>query len=626
MGQAYWAAREGDILLHTSLLADIAGAAVEMACYAAITAAASLAVFGTLATGGLAGFALGVVVGVVMGVSGGSNKISELADRVSGLFPPSEDGKIKTGSPNTRINKQPAARAAGTIDQNQELVGDNAEPKQPKSFVDITAGILGGLWDAAKEMVQPTVASPDPRAVPAEDDKIRCLKHPSSFADVSEKLQQPPSVTDMLCPGLAAADLIMGGISAITGSPEYLAEGSSKVYINSQPAVRSNDRSTCEAKVTDDNAGGVKVSSNVRIGGEPIVVRKIRSGKHPVSLMLSVIMAAMRPGKICTKIGCFATDFLIGAGSSYLTSQATKAIMSGHPVHLPTGAKLFFGTEELDFTLPAHLPLQWQRFYSSVDTRSHNMFGAGWSVSFEVEIEISPQPDGSCAAIYINEQGRRLEIDPLQPGEGMRGINENLTIRRGQHNRWVIEDDDGLYRLFEPDPNQPHRLYLTALQDRNDNRLLLYRDSHSRIIEITDNDRSTCLSLHYQHPRHPQRVTTIKQQLANGHSRVLAQYQYTVQGDLQHVIDAEQRHTRTFAYDTGRRLIYHRLPTGLHCHYQWAHFADAAETAWRVTHHWTEADGQRQEDYHFHYDIEQRLTTVKDSLGRISQHYWNEVY
>ncbi|MGE9549320.1 hypothetical protein ACQP6D_09695, partial [Snodgrassella sp. CS2] len=261
MGQAYWAAREGDILLHTSLLADIAGAAVEMACYAAITAAASLAVFGTLATGGLAGFALGVVVGVVMGVSGGSNKISELADSVSGLFPPSEDGKIKTGSPNTRINKQPAARAAGTIDQNKELVGDNAEPKQPKSFVDITAGILGGLWDAAKEMVRPTVASPDPRAAPAEDDKIRCLKHPSSFADVSEKLQQPPSITDLLCPGLAAADLIMGGISAITGSSEYLAEGSSKVYINSQPAVRSNDRSTCEAKVTDDHAGGVKVSN-----------------------------------------------------------------------------------------------------------------------------------------------------------------------------------------------------------------------------------------------------------------------------------------------------------------------------------------------------------------------------
>ena len=35
MGEAYWAAREGDVLLHTSLLADIVGAAVELGFYAA---------------------------------------------------------------------------------------------------------------------------------------------------------------------------------------------------------------------------------------------------------------------------------------------------------------------------------------------------------------------------------------------------------------------------------------------------------------------------------------------------------------------------------------------------------------------------------------------------------------
>ncbi|WP_370470001.1 RHS repeat-associated core domain-containing protein [Snodgrassella alvi] len=587
MGNAYWAAREGDILLHTSMLADIVGAAVEIACYAAITAAVGFAIFGTITTGGLL---LSVLVGVLMAISGGDTVVSNLANWVSSLFPPSEDGKIKTGSPNTRTNSKASARAAGAIDQSIKLSDSSEEPQQPENFADI-AGILIAAGEIAQEFIRPTVASPDPRAEPRDDDKILCRKHPHPF-----------------------------------GTDEYLAEGSSKVYINSQPAVRSNDRSTCEAKVTDDHAGGVKVSSNVRIGGEPIVVREIRSGKHPVAQLIGVISALRRPRKICSKIKCLVLAIASNAGTSLASAKLAQAVTRGHPVHLPTGAKLLFDTEELDFTLPAHLPLQWQRFYSSVDTRSHNMFGAGWSVSFEVEIEISPQPDGSCAAVYINEQGRRLEIDPLQPGEGMRGINENLTIRRGRHNRWVIEDDDGLYRLFEPDPNQPHRLYLTALQDRNDNRLLLYRDSHSRIIEITDNDRSTRLSLHYQHPQHPQRVTTIKQQLANGHSRVLAQYQYTAQGDLQHVIDAEQRHTRTFAYDTGRRLIYHRLPTGLHCHYQWAHFADAAETAWRVTHHWTEADGQRQEDYHFHYDIEQRLTTVKDSLGRISQHYWNEVY
>ena len=86
---------------------------------------------------------------------------------------------------------------------------------------------------------------------------------------------------------------------------------------------------------------------------------------------------------------------MIGAGSSMITSTLVNAIKAGHPVHIPTGAKILDGPEELDFSLPAHLPFEWQRFYNSVDTRTHNMFGAGWSVGYEIEMEIDPQPDGS---------------------------------------------------------------------------------------------------------------------------------------------------------------------------------------------------------------------------------------
>ncbi|PIT13920.1 hypothetical protein [Snodgrassella alvi] len=72
MGEAYWAAREGDVLLHTSLIADIAGAAVEIACYTALTAAASFLILGAPFTGGTSALVLGALVGVVMGVSGGT--------------------------------------------------------------------------------------------------------------------------------------------------------------------------------------------------------------------------------------------------------------------------------------------------------------------------------------------------------------------------------------------------------------------------------------------------------------------------------------------------------------------------------------------------------------------------
>ncbi|NUF78645.1 type IV secretion protein Rhs [Snodgrassella sp. ESL0323] len=582
MGEAYWAARKDDILLHTSIWADIAGAAVELACYGAIS----------LIPGGLIVSAL---VGVAVELSGLGSVISDLADAVSGLFPPVEDGIIFTGSANTHTNSKPAARAAGILIE--EVAG---EPEQPESFIDTAKNILKNFGEnpvqsitkAAQEFMRPTVDSPQQPVIPQNEDTITCAKHPSPVS-----------------------------------SPEYLAEGSKKVYINSQPAVRSNDRSTCEAKVTDDCEGGIKVSNNVRIGGESVVVREIRSGKHPIGQLISLATLIFNRKKICTSFACFGLGFMLDSAASYTGSKIAAALNKGNPVHLPTGAKMLAGPEELDFSLPTHLSFEWQRFYSSVDTRTHNMFGAGWSVGYETEMEIDPQPDGSCAAVFIDEQGRRLEIEPMQPGENMRGLNENLSIYRGGQDRWVIEDDDGLYRLFEPDPNNPKRLLLSMLQDRNDNQLLIYRDSHSRIVEIADNDNAARISLHYQDQRHPQRVTEIRQELSDGSSRLLNRYQYTEQGDLQQVFDAENRQTREFAYNSDRRMTYHRLPTGLQCYYQWSHFSTAAaETAWRVTRHWSEADGQRLEDYRFHYDLDKRLTTVEDSLGRVSEHYWNEIY
>jgi uncharacterized Zn-binding protein involved in type VI secretion len=165
----------------------------------------------------------------VFGSSVFSGDIGEtIGEWVSGLFPPSEDGIITSGSPNTHTNSKPAARAAGMI----EPQGTEDTDAPIIIFIDIAARMLAGFKEVAKltiqQTIRPTVASPDPRAVPKDDDKITCDKHPHPF-----------------------------------GTHEYLAEGSSKIYINGQPAVRSNDRSTCETKLTDNCEDGVKVSNIV---------------------------------------------------------------------------------------------------------------------------------------------------------------------------------------------------------------------------------------------------------------------------------------------------------------------------------------------------------------------------
>jgi hypothetical protein len=184
--------------------------------------------------------------------------------------------------------------------------------------------------------------------------------------------------------------------------PQYLAEGSSKVLINGHPAARSGDRSTCEAVIVD---GGL-VSNNVRIGGEPIVVREIRSGKTPgIGLAITALMLLRgRGGKFYSRFGCM----LIGGVSSYVSGQVTSALTSAivgspNPVHAPTGAKLLNGEEDLDFNLPGPIPLPWQRYYNSRDERRDGLFGPGWSVAYEVFVEFK-RDAGTERLLFTDEQ------------------------------------------------------------------------------------------------------------------------------------------------------------------------------------------------------------------------------
>uniref|UniRef100_UPI002587DD05 hypothetical protein n=1 Tax=Pseudomonas sp. TaxID=306 RepID=UPI002587DD05 len=68
MSDALWAARQGDALMHSSMMADILGGVLEVAAYAAIGALATAAVVAatgiTVATGGLGACVFGAVMGV----------------------------------------------------------------------------------------------------------------------------------------------------------------------------------------------------------------------------------------------------------------------------------------------------------------------------------------------------------------------------------------------------------------------------------------------------------------------------------------------------------------------------------------------------------------------------------
>jgi RHS repeat-associated protein len=593
MSDALWAARVGDALSHTSMMADILGGVLEVAATVAIGALATAAVVAatgfTLATAGVGGCVLGLVVSAIVGIAmsktGADKGLSSLCeDFANALFPPTPQATILTGSADTLINGIPAARAAGSVpsslvptgtpasdvpeeeDDDQPSAGEEPEP----GFLDMAKGFFSQMW-------RPTVATPGPGVVPKPLDLVTCTRHPPM-------------------------------------PPQMLAEGSDKVTINGQPAVRSGDRSTCDATVVSSGL----ISPNVRIGGGKVVVREIRSGKTPgVGLAVSALMMLRGgKGKFVSNLPCMlmgmVNGFVVGEAMGALTNAVTG---SPNPVHAPTGAKVLGEADELDFVLPALLPIEWQRFYSSRDERREGLFGAGWSVSYEIRVSIETHPDGGESLIYLDEQARRIDMGAIPLGGAVFSAGEGLSVRRHGNGQLLIESEDGLYRLFEPTLTDPTQLRLSQLGDRNDNRIYLDYDEHGRLQRLRDTFDLIVVELTYD-LQWPRRVACIERLFADQQREVLSRYQYDTSGDLAQVQDALGNVQRRFAYDAGRRMVEHQRPAGLRCFYEWA-LVDQQE--WRVVHHWTD-DG---EEYFFDYDLAAGTTSVRDGLNRLSTRRWN---
>jgi len=585
MSDALWAARMGDALTHTSMMADILGGVLEVAANVAITALATAAVAAaigvTVATAGIGGCILGAVVGIVVGMAmsktGADKGLSKMCESfANALFPPVVEATIAVGSADTFVNSIPAARAAGSIPSHVAPAGTELElpppepdtaPQAEPGFLDMAEGFFSQLW-------RPTVATPAPGVVPALTDMVLCARHPPM-------------------------------------PPQLLAEGSDKVTINGQPAVRSGDRSMCDATVVSSGL----ISPNVTIGGGTVVVQEIRSGKTPgVGLAIEVLMMLKgAKGKTLSDLPCM----LLSGVTSYAVSQAMGAAAnatmgSPNPVHAATGAKVLGGNTEMDFVLPGILPITWQRFYNSRDKRRNGMFGAGWSVSYEVCIEILPHPDGGEDLVYTDEQARRIHLGAMPLGTAMFSAGEGLSIRRHRNGQVLIESEDGLYRLFDSAPGDSAFLRLSQLGDRNDNRIYLDYDERGQLVRLRD----TFDLIQIELTRERNRVCQIVRVYPDHRREPLALYSFDAAGDLAHVSDATGQTQRRFAYDSSQRMVEHQLPTGLRCFYEWA-LIDQME--WRVIRHWTDEG----DEYRFEYDLQAGITRITDSLQRVSTRLWN---
>ncbi|WP_268797171.1 RHS repeat-associated core domain-containing protein [Pseudomonas huanghezhanensis] len=577
MSDALWAARQGDALAHTSAMADVLGGVMEIAAGIAIAVALKAAIVAaaefTVVTGGLGACVLGLVISVSVGVgmqaTGTNESIHQFCEAFANdLFAPTICAHISSGSPNVFINGLPAARAAGVVSSNPSGLSDDPAPEG--TFLDIVKGFFVELW-------RPTMASPVEGASPRPLDQVTCERH------------APMPV-------------------------QYIAEGSDRVFINGQPAVRSGDRSTCEATVVS----AVHISPNVRIGGNKLVVRTIRSGKTPgVALAVNVLMMLRGgPAKFVSNLPCMLAGSVNAYGVSQVTGALSRAVSGApHPVHAATGAKVLGGVEDLDFALPGVMSIEWQRFYNSRDDRCDGLFGARWSVPFEVSVCIELHQGGGERLIYTDEQARQIDLGSISPGGAVFSAGEGLAVRRHDDGRLLVESEDGLYRLFELTSPDSCRLRLSQLGDRNDNRIYLDYDAEGRLAQLRDTFDVLRVALTYSQ-RWSGRVERVERLFPDDPAEVLASYAFDDAGDLIEVSDTCGHVQRRFVYDGARRMVEHQLPTGLRCFYEWG---PVAELEWRVIRHWTDEG----EEYGFDYDLSSGSTVVTDGLGRRSTRCWN---
>lgn len=226
---------------------------------------------------------------------------------------------------------------------------------------------------------------------------------------------------------------------------QQMAEGSKRVSINSQPASRIGDRTTCDAKVMTG-------SDNVFIGGDPQQTLPIQS-EVPEWLYkvsdLTLLFAGLLGGwgGAAGKVGALSKLLAKIPGINKLARIACRAgtLMTGvaaagiiaRPVDIVSGQKFLSGDDELDFVLPSRLPVRWQRYWRSGNP-GDSVLGRGWSLFWESRLE--PYQDG---LVWRAPSGDYVAFPNVPKGMRTYCESEKNWLEHHHDDSWSVYDVSG---------------------------------------------------------------------------------------------------------------------------------------------------------------------------------------
>jgi len=323
--------------------------------------------------------------------------------------------------------------------------------------------------------------------------------------------------------------------------------------------------------------------------------------------------------KAAKKAGSDAGGGVKGKGKKKPACKAKVCV--GLPINPVLGIKFLNGPDEVDFDLPAPLPLPWQRSYFS-DQLGNGWLGQGWSLPLSARLLRR-----HAALLLVDEQGQEVELPELDEGESDYDRYEATTLRREANGRYRLSArDGGLHQIFAPldldaaDPQGERCSYLplVALEDRNGNRVRVVYDE-SGYPRLVQDSAGRLLALQFRAAEAAgagARLAGVA--LLHGDARAdgswaseqieaLVRYDYDAAGDLVAVRNARGGVRREYRYNQ-HILTGHGWPGGLSASYEY----DRYDTRGKVLLHTTNVGQSWRFEYHA------RQTVVVDGIGRIT--------
>ncbi|EEV7011178.1 TPA: PAAR domain-containing protein, partial [Escherichia coli] len=572
------AARLGDEIQHKSFLGALAGAVLG----AIVTIAEGCLIMAACATGP---YALVLVPALMYASYKASDYVEEKQNQLESWINSfcDTDGAINTGSENVKINGELAARAAVTLPPPPPPGAIPEVPQGEPSWGDIATDLL----ESAAEKAVPLAKAWGNAVITLTD----------SNAGFMDRVSAGASLLFPAGPVLMEFATMVGGRGEIKkevdfpeagedtalcdkeNKPPRIAQGSSNVFINNQPAARKGDKLECSAAIV----GG---SPDVFIGGEQVTYLDIQpefppwqrmilggitiaSYLLPPAGLLGKLKNLARLGKLGNLLG--KSGKLLGAKLGALLGKTGKSLKSiankvirwvTDPVDPVTGA---YCDERTDFTLGQTLPLSFTRFHSSV-LPLHGLTGVGWSDSWS-------------EYAWVREQGNRVDI--ISQGATLRFAfdGDSDTAVNPYHAQYILRRRDDYLELFDRDAlssrffydafpgmrlrhpvtddtdddrlahSPADRMYmLGGMSDTASNRITFERDSQYRITGVSHTD-GIRLKLTY----HASGYLKAIHRTDNG-IQTLATYEQDARGRLTEA-DARLDYHLFYEYDAADRII-----------------------------------------------------------------------